>query len=98
MRVVDLKGKTMKKTEISMLGLCAGLALTLAPLPAGADGYVQGLKDPRVSWTGRYFGAYFGAGAGSADSSFRDTQTQRFVQTVPGHPGLHRHGLWLSER
>jgi opacity protein-like surface antigen len=74
----------MKKFEVSLLGLCASLALTLAPVPAGADGYVQGLKDPPVSWTGRYFGAYFGAGAGSADTSMRDSQTQTFRQTVPG--------------
>ena len=36
------------------------------------------------SWAGLYFGAAYGAGADSARTSFSDTQTQTFRQTVPG--------------
>jgi opacity protein-like surface antigen len=36
------------------------------------------------TWAGRYFGVYFGSGAGTADTSMSDRQVQTFVQTVPG--------------
>jgi opacity protein-like surface antigen len=49
-----------------------------------ADLPVKARPRPLDVWAGWHFGAYFGAGAGHADASGTDRQSQTFVQTVPG--------------
>jgi opacity protein-like surface antigen len=75
---------TLKHLRLQLLG--AGLMLAVSAVGAYADGYAQpGLKDACCeSWAGRYFGAYFGSGAGRVDTSVSDRQNQTFTQTVPG--------------
>lgn len=75
----------MKKLQISILGVTAGLALALAGTPANADGYVRGsVKDAPCcdSWSGFYVGIH--GGYGWKDNDFAEVISVNPLVTIGG--------------
>jgi opacity protein-like surface antigen len=75
-----------RRIAAAALRLSVGACVLWSGVAAAADMAVKGY-DPKpccLAWYGLYFGTYFGSGAGRTSFDGTDTQTQRFVQTVPG--------------
>jgi opacity protein-like surface antigen len=66
-----------KKMLVMPLIMGAGLALSVS---TSANAQFFNMNLPWTSWNGFYFGAYFGAGSGSADQTFHDRT--KFTQSV----------------
>lgn len=77
----------MKKSKIGiqLLSISAGLALSLVAVNVSATNYFRvnqmGMRD---SWTGVYFGASFGAGAGDVTQSYTFNSTTNTVSVNTG--------------